>query len=88
MNVAVSTIVGFDELPAARYDGGDAGAPLSRLKGTAIARMGVEDEAEVALCGVANARDKRTKSRQSRTVRARGECAASKSNLSERVLTL
>lgn len=49
VNVVVSAIVGFEELLEARYGGGEAGAPSSSLNGTAMARMGVEDEAEVAL---------------------------------------
>lgn len=39
------TIAGFDELPEARYDGGEAGTPSSSLNGTAIARTGVVEEA-------------------------------------------
>ena len=49
VKVAVSTIVGFDEPLEARYEGGEVGAPPSSLNGTAMARIGVEDEAEVTL---------------------------------------
>ena len=49
VKVAVSTIVGFDEPLEARYEGGEVGAPSSSLNGTAMARIGVEDEAEVTL---------------------------------------
>ena len=52
------TIAGFDDFPEARYDGGDAGTPSSSLNGTAMARMGVVDDAAEILEGHEHA-DKR-----------------------------